>query len=520
MKTRGHWGKRLVAVLTVLALALGMVSFAAAEETVLYESDFSKDVDGWFTYDPNTLYVKNKALGIKGRTESWNGPRREFPLVAGTTYHISVEVCQKQEASAILMISVAHSKNGKTTYENIISGEVQKGKWVTLEENWTAGAFDDYILYVETIDSPTLSYEIRNFRVVTGYSYANRMLTEYNSSIKKIKPFMDALKQVPYPDFMMTPVTDITEWIPPLEQHELAAIQEVTLEDKVLSVTMDRKVSNISVIETTPRWDNPVVYSSDEDKSNKNRDVNGTVKLSNPAKDEVEVYISESVKVEKKEYYYRRKYILDPSGPFLKLDYIDESCSGDKTDYPPYDKIKKPQIDLNVTCRADGSISSFNYGFGNGQGYLSVTVDLDENNRMEGGTVYKSSLSFKGRYDLEIRMNGDHMVNYVTMSPAEDLGFTAVVMKQDELSYYRQYIRETYPGVNLSKPDFDVWTYYFDFGKGATMRYFLTRDPLFTVDENGVLHMNEEARDINGNPFPEAAIQEIMDPEIFTFPLV
>ena len=519
MKIERRWIKRLVAALTVLALALGMVSFAAAEETVLYESNFSKDVDGWFTYDPNTLYVKNKALGIKGRTESWNGPRREFPLVAGTTYHISVEVCQKQQASAILMISVAHSKNGKTTYENIVSGEAQKGKWTILEEDWTAGAFDDYILYVETVDSPTLSYEIRNFRVVSGYSYGKRMLEEYKSRSKSIKPFAEWLKKTPYPDFMMTPVTDITEWIPQMEQHELAAIQEVTLEDRVLSVTVDRKVTSINVIEITPQYNTPVVYSSYEDKSNKNRDVNGTVKLSNPARDQVEVTIQETVTVDKTDYYYQRKFILDASGPSLKLDTLRETCTGYAKDYPPYNKIKNPQIDLTVCRREDGSVSSFQYGFG-GQGYATVSVDLDENNRMNSCYVYKTAISYKGCYDLEIRMNGDRKVNYVTMRPDRDLGFTAVLLKSSDMSYYRQYIRKAYPGVNLSNPDLDIWTYYFNFGKGGTNQYFLTKDPLFIVDEQGAVRLNEEAKDPNGNSFPEAAIQEIMDPGIFTFPLV
>ena len=104
MKTRAFPIKRMLAVLAVLVLTFGTAYRAAAEETVFYESNFSKGQDGWYTWDPCQLYTKNKVLGIKGRQESWNSPRRDFPLEPGVTYYISVEVCQKQQQSAILML--------------------------------------------------------------------------------------------------------------------------------------------------------------------------------------------------------------------------------------------------------------------------------------------------------------------------------------------------------------------------------------------------------------------------------
>ena len=509
--------RRILAVLAVLALLAGAVSWAAAEETVLYESDFSKGTDGWYTWDPCQLSVKSKALGIKGRVESWNSPRRDFPLTAGVTYFITVEVCQKQQASATLMLSAAHSKNGKTTYENIVRVQVQKGKWTTMEAEWTPGAFDDYTLYVETVDSPTLSYEIRNFRVVSGYTAAARMLKEYNGLSKKLKKRLESLRNAMYPDFMTVSPADYSAWIPQIEEQELAAITEVKLEDGVFSLQMERKVDEISITEVTSNGSWAGSYSTWEDMNNPERGLRAALTLKNPKRNKVDVSIQERITVNKKDYYYYRYYTLDRSGPSLEPTSTRVTCPGNAKDYPPLNKVKNAQVYLSLERRADGSVSSFGYSLET-KGYANLEIGLDEDGKMESGRVYKAANDRDGVYDLEMRMNGEHRVNYLTFRPDNSLSFTALILPQDSFGYYREMIRKAYPGANLYTPDFDVWIYYFFFGQGETEHYFLTRDELFTVDENGVVRLNEEARDINGEPFQDAAIRDILDPVVYIFP--
>ncbi|MBR4692769.1 MAG: endo-1,4-beta-xylanase, partial [Oscillospiraceae bacterium] len=148
------------------------IEITAAEggESLLdrYASDFSAGTDGWVARSAGTASVavtEEGALRIEGRQATWNSPGREFPLTAGETYLLSVRVRQDEKASAEFILSVAHSRDGRESYENLAFGTAKQGEWTELSASYTAGPFDRYILYVETHNSGTLSFEIRDFRL-------------------------------------------------------------------------------------------------------------------------------------------------------------------------------------------------------------------------------------------------------------------------------------------------------------------------------------------------------------------
>ena len=159
--------KKIVSV--CLAACLVCAGCALAEEGcfVSYHSDFSAGTDGWYARSAGgaAVSVTEEGLKITGRTASWNSPGRDFPLQAGKEYALSVRVRQESQATANFMISVAHSKAGTESYENLATGAAKKGEWTTVAGTWTPGEYDNYILYVETAGSDTLDFTIADFTV-------------------------------------------------------------------------------------------------------------------------------------------------------------------------------------------------------------------------------------------------------------------------------------------------------------------------------------------------------------------
>lgn len=153
----------------LLALTLALPAFAAAEEEVFrsYVSDFSQDTDGWYARSTGeaSISVADGALTITGRTATWNSPGRDFPLVAGKKYTVSVEVKQDSADAFELMISAAHSKNGLESYENLGKANAKQGEWTTITATYTPAAYDNYILYVETVGYGSRDFSMRNFKV-------------------------------------------------------------------------------------------------------------------------------------------------------------------------------------------------------------------------------------------------------------------------------------------------------------------------------------------------------------------
>ena len=142
--------KKLICLLLILCLLPVGTVLAAGEAKTVYTSDFSKDEDGWYGRGAQSFKTAEGTLKTVGRESDWNSPGRDFPLVEGGKYHLSVEVKQDEMAQVNFMISVAHTSDGVETYENLAHGSAKKGEWATLTGNYTAGAFDRYVLYVET----------------------------------------------------------------------------------------------------------------------------------------------------------------------------------------------------------------------------------------------------------------------------------------------------------------------------------------------------------------------------------
>lgn len=159
--------KRLLALLLIAALALPVLAVGEEEVFRSYASDFSTNTDGWYPRSSGdaTLSVADGALAITGRTATWNSPGRDFNLEAGKKYLISVQVMHHEDEAFELMVSAAHSKNGIESYENLGKVKASKGCWTTITASYTPGAYDNYILYVETVGQGTKDFSIRHFTI-------------------------------------------------------------------------------------------------------------------------------------------------------------------------------------------------------------------------------------------------------------------------------------------------------------------------------------------------------------------
>jgi len=153
--------------LTLLALALCLGAVAAGAEEV-YMSLFDSGYDGWYARSTGsaTLEASSGSLVITGRSQDWHSPGRDFNLVPGQQYELGVQVFQDQQPSATFLISIAHTKNGRETYENLGRGEAKQGEWTGISGSYLAGDYDKSVLYVETLGAPELSFRIKAFSVL------------------------------------------------------------------------------------------------------------------------------------------------------------------------------------------------------------------------------------------------------------------------------------------------------------------------------------------------------------------
>lgn len=158
--------KRFVAFLLMAAMLLPC--FAVGEEAPFtgYYSDFSMGMDGWFPRSADgtmTIRRLGYVVEMKGRTAAWNSPGREFPLKAGEKYTFSVQVKQTAVESCEFMVSVAHTRDGVESYENLARATAKKGPFVTIQGEYTPDQYDNYILYVETVDNGTIDFMMKDF---------------------------------------------------------------------------------------------------------------------------------------------------------------------------------------------------------------------------------------------------------------------------------------------------------------------------------------------------------------------
>ena len=153
-------------ILCALLVLVFVLSAAAAADSDGYTSDFTAGTDGWYARSMGSASLAVTAegtLAITGRTDDWNSPGRDFRLQPGETYQLRVDVRQDEKAEAWLMLSVAHKRGATETYENLGGVMTQKGEWATIEASYTAGAYDTFVLYVETLGAATIGYEMRDF---------------------------------------------------------------------------------------------------------------------------------------------------------------------------------------------------------------------------------------------------------------------------------------------------------------------------------------------------------------------
>lgn len=165
----------------------------STEPPIDYTSDFSAGTDGWYARSTGTASLSvtdEQGLLITGRTATWNSPGRDFALVTGKTYNISVLVKQDVTDVTGLMVSVEHSKDGgDPSYENLGSATAKKGEWTLIQCTYIAGRYDKFVLYVEGGAADT-EFQIKDFTCV-------------EQTLKYGKAGIPSLKEVyaPYFDF-------------------------------------------------------------------------------------------------------------------------------------------------------------------------------------------------------------------------------------------------------------------------------------------------------------------------------
>ncbi len=176
--------KKALFLAMIALMALTLAAGALAETETVYRSDFTQGTDGWYARSAGGAEVsltEDGGLLIVGRTADWNSPGRNFDLTRGEEYELSVQVRQNGADSARFMISVAHSAGGVESYENLGAGSAKKGEWTTVTGAYTAGMYEQFVLYVETTGAPSLDFEIRDFTV------HRRVMAKYDGPIPSLR---------------------------------------------------------------------------------------------------------------------------------------------------------------------------------------------------------------------------------------------------------------------------------------------------------------------------------------------
>lgn len=187
--------KKILAFLMILSLLCACVSVFADDAVIVYASDFSANEDGWYGRGCQSFRTDENTLKSIGRTSAWNSPGRDFDLIEGGKYELSVEVKQDDLDIAHFMISVAHSTGGMETYENLTFGTAKKGEWTILKGTYTAGAIERFVLYVETTGADTLEFEIRDFTVTAPEPLPEPKPTEQPMVIEAVEN-VPSLKEI------------------------------------------------------------------------------------------------------------------------------------------------------------------------------------------------------------------------------------------------------------------------------------------------------------------------------------
>lgn len=248
MKSR----KRILSLISLmLAMVMGLISIPAmAENAVVYESAFAAGDDGWYSRGAGKVYHTTEAtLKTEGRTADWNSPGRNFELVAGNEYVVSVEILQDAADNANFIISMERSDSSGTGWDRLVPGKVKKGEWTRLQGKFTPAQFDSYVLYVETDGNPDISYEIQNFRLESPNGIPEPKATEAPAVIQEVTGEIPSLKDAyagkfdfgaAAPQQVFTTGKALKELI--LKQFNILTPENELKPDSVLDVTKSKQL--------------------------------------------------------------------------------------------------------------------------------------------------------------------------------------------------------------------------------------------------------------------------------------
>ncbi len=510
---------RLLTVLLALALLVpGLPSPAAAEE-LIYESSFSGGrMDGWYVDGGDSLSLSvmdDNTLKITGRTIDWEGPRRAFNLLKDQTFHVSVEVYQDSQESVDFLITASFEQDGGVQYANLTKSPVKKGEWTTLSGDIKA-LFSYYTtLYVETLGSPDLDFEIRNFRVTGEKQFIQGFMETVQQSFREaLEEKRAACEALPVPDIMKHPdmssiFSDTVRTIP-----EMAAIEKFSFENGTLFVRMNRKVDAIDILEMNEEETEELTnYFSLNDRKNREPNRQGSVEIKNVTHPNVRVIIPETIKKNNTVYHLSSSYILDPETKELKLDLRDMSWSPSLKALTPYDKIKDMVCNEQVVWRTNDTVEYvlFDlYSDSDNPQFLQIKTDCDQ---AGNPSCILTDRGVLGDYELHASSVTDGE-GHVARVELNLLNAFTVQFASD---------RDPKPYLTFENSDPDFWTWkillLLEGNGGWTETTFRTRDLLFLQDENGVITWNKDARDLDGHPMPWSEVTELLYPEFFTAPV-
>ncbi len=133
------------------------------------------ELDGWFprsgggavtAVSKETAHTGTQSLQITGRSDNWHSPGRSFSFTAGKTYDITCYVRQDTGADVEFILSAAITRGGQESYVNLNRKTAPSGEWVELSAGFAAGpGVENTVLYVETLNKPTVSYFVDDFSV-------------------------------------------------------------------------------------------------------------------------------------------------------------------------------------------------------------------------------------------------------------------------------------------------------------------------------------------------------------------
>lgn len=510
---------RLLNTLIPVFLALVLIlpaagAFAEEHGVLLYQSSFGSGMDGWYARGAERSFVtESETLRTEGRTQDWNSPGRDFALTPGVPYHMTVEIRQDDKAKADFMISIAHSRNGEETYENLGSGTVPKGEWTTVEGSWTAGQFDTYVLYVETIDgtAPELSFEIRNFRLYSDSNPAAEFMEKWESTYaKRYEKSLANLKAAVIPENMRNLSLDGSSWLTMAEVPTLASIKEFTLEDNLLTVTLDRKVNYAYIREAKKNWD--VVGES---KSQPGPTL--SLQLKKPKGNDVTLFVSEYIKTSRGTNEYLQTYTLKPSKPELKLSEISSSTALKAADYPPYGKLNTRSAIAFWDLHGNGTAKRLQMNFDTAAFKLDISASFNTRGMLDsvyfsrsntGSNAVFSSVMLDSKGQVEsVHLNFESLMEISFWHAIESYYDFIGAGRYDYSAVREKGVHVWQASVSLKEDDF-------------TGIAFATREDLFTRQEDGSLLFNEDVKDIDGNPFPWPEIVPLLDPQLFSIPQI